>query len=358
MFSQIQFFKKDFGSNKKIISSLTIQMIFVLIFFMFTSSLVLTNINNRTLFNEIKDENIYYFRTLDENYRIDGELKSYLSQKYNTDRIYSIITGEVISGYHDLNLVIILGTIDQAISNEQIGSSETTYAVISDDIKNLEVGSSISIGVKKEMSVRILGDFNSEEKIQVHNSVRQLNNTVIVHMPFDIYDKTFYLSNLINTIHLINPTAEEYRNLSKEMSNDYIKVKVNSLNNYNQLLGDYLINDSIISSLLFGIVIIFIFSSYLITVIKMVESNLREFSIHILLGAKKYQIYGRILIFVLTLLLPPILVYNYMLPWFLVQIKFSLVQIVLGSLVIANVVTLITSYNILFRSKFILFERG
>lgn len=257
---------------------------------------------------------------------------------------YSVIETITPEGYPDVKVVAGVGAWEEIFLQDISPPRNQDIAVfVGSRVKSIEVGDGVKFGKTRTVELNVSGRLPEGSVYFQGGSPLSLDHALLFLVDFQCLTETYYPAwyfwdeIIFNTV-LVNPSGEELLEfitgireetglILNPFDQDYYH------NNYRRFLSG-----ARLSIIFFSVTTVFIFFGLLSNILLLLESNMREYAIHLLHGAGMPQLYSRIAIYVFLLVSIPLLaarVLNALLPSPLVPLPRLVPLIVFMALLLA-----------------------
>lgn len=306
---------KDIMRNIGKVLQLMIQLMVGTFFFLFILTQLQTTINQLNLFQKMKEKEIIQF-DLDEgitNLYINEKIGSKIEQWMDVEhKAYTSIHTYKIEEYPEYNVVIGVGNFNKVFEIEpgDLDVYTMPQVILGRNIRELGIGDSIGVGKIKKVECKVISILPSEKKCLVGSDLQSLNNSVIILMSKDEYDELFgeyYLDEFIFNLGFTKASKSEIISYINGMGDSGIKLYPVIMNNLLMKYKQSYIKNDIAFFMFYVVTMFFILCSVFVNVVELQQKNKREYSIHLLYGANRKQIYFRIISYIIIVVGVPII---------------------------------------------------
>ena len=348
MKQQFLFSLKDIKMKKYIIILLIIEMIFTVLLLSFTSTQAFIGINQESEINKLKEMNIFNFNLIDKEGTYNEIISSKIIDKLNKNEAYTIIDMYSLENYPDYKLVITLGAFDKVFGLDKFyyKKEDETIAYIGNGVKGISTNDIISFGALGKGNAKVVSDIPKNMNYILGERVKSFEDTIVISTNLNYFKTLYYPMAIIGGTYFINPSNEflqEYNKSLYEAGGNYLP---SSLNQYSKTIKEFLIVDGLLSAVLFFVVLIFVFITTIIIVLQIIDSNMKEYSIHLLYGATFKEIFIRNFITISAIILPVILIFNKFFSEDLLGKKLTIIEVLIIYLVITSLLNFISLWKI------------
>ncbi|VYU69726.1 hypothetical protein [Clostridium tertium] len=345
---QFLFSLKDINMKKYIIILLIIEMIFTILFFSFTSTQAFIGINQESEINKLKDINIFNFNLIDKEGTYTEAIHSKIMDKLNKNEAYTIIDMYSLESYPDYKLIITLGAFDKVFRLDKFYDKREneTIAYIGNGVKGISVNDILPFGDIGDGSAKVVSHIPKNMNYILDERVESFENTILISTNLDYFKTLYYPIAMISSTSFINQSNEflqEYNKNLYEAGGNYLP---SSLNQYSKTIKDYLIIDGLSAAVLFFVVLIFVFITTIIIILQVIDSNMKEYSIHLLYGARFKEIFIRNFITISAIILPVILIFNKFFSEGTLEKKLTIIEVFIVYFIITLILNFISLWKI------------
>ena len=360
MNNQLYFSFKDILKKKYIIILLIMELLFTLLFFSFTSQQVIKGISKLNMIKDLNGKDITYF-TLDGNMaQYTSAIDEILKVKWDNNEAFTIIEYEKLAEYPEYNLIITLGAFDNIFGLSELYSknSNETVAYIGNKVNKLKIGDTINFGLNNKGTAKVISSIPKKMNYFIGERTQSFENTIVISTNIDYYKKLFIPAGIIENTFLIDSNKSFLMEYMKDLQKAGGNYTAHSLNQYGENIQENFINDGLFSAIVFLFVLVFVFINLIILIMQIIDSNKREYSIHLLYGATFKDIFIRTFLSISYILIPTLLISNYIISDIFLSIKFSIVTLIVIYIITTLALSIISTYNIKEKNLEDYFERN
>lgn len=312
MIKQIYFGMKDVKKDILLIILFILQITIITIFtVLLTDNLLYSSKYYNTInrFSELNlvDYNIEYRHNYNS-YKSESINQNLIHDLFNTGKAYSFIDGISIDGYENIRTIVTIGSFEDLYGFNSVNAQPSVY--IGSNVKDLSVGDIVTIGTTNKIKLTITNRLENDAVFFRNTYLDNLNDTILINM--NVYDffthfdingslKYIFFENLL----LINTDESMLHLMTKEINSN--KEVLAYPRDYNSLLKE-VNNQQIFNTLFFAtlilIVSLFTFIGIVCTILNLIDKNLTAYIIHIMMGCTIQQIYFRLIIYILSIIIP------------------------------------------------------
>jgi len=321
MITQFKLAFKDIRKNKWKILLFIFQMTIFLFFTIIILEQSVQLSHYSKMLKIIKNNNIIFFKDYLNNWEppfIDKEIYYFFENFFDrSGNAYSVMenagTVEFSQEHPDAKIVIGVGNFDKIFGIDKYKDTEKpSYVFIGSDVKSLEIGDEIKLGIFNRQTYKVDGRLEKGEGYVNKGRYRSLDDKVLVLTSSREVATLYQVGGFLELIQNIHITKSEEGEIDKivEMANKTKKItlipeKLNLRNIVEKGYNEDFINFIFFSSFLIsmGIFIIVGLVSFLYI---MIDRNFTEYVVHQIYGATKKDLYLRITIFVVLVVILPL----------------------------------------------------
>ncbi len=279
------------------------QLMISLLFFSVMVEQVIYVAPYRQHTSQISDYNITFFhRNIPTRFRFRDAftLLTFLAEKDS----YSTITTARLPEHPDTQLVIGLGAFADVFGFDV---DTRTTVLVGSELTSLEPGDVLSLGPDKG-ELNISGCLPSGASYVSGGSSNGLDNTILILTDdFERFYDEQYAPELLGNFCLINLNPQdivEYITAVRETTG--LILHPTDLNSYATQRSKTLLRDGLIFTTFFLATLAFVLLGIITSILQLIDSNLREYAIHLLNGAKMHHLYTRTIIYIVLQISFPI----------------------------------------------------
>ncbi len=345
---QLFFSFRDILKKKYIIILLIIEMLFTLLFFSFTSIQVLIGSNQIKMCNQLRDKNIIYFKFNGKEANYTKEIHDSLIKKWANNEAYSIINFYSLEDYAEYNVIITLGAFDEVFGLNKLYNKENdeTICYLGSNVKGLEIDKTVNFGQLGNGYAKIVSRIPKRMNYMIGERVEAFDNTIVISTNIEYFKELFYPLGIIDNTTFINPSDDFLKSYVRALENASGHYEPSSLNQYAKSIKKFLIDDGLSASILFFFVLIFVFINIVIIILQIIDSNMREYSIHLLYGATFKDIFIRTFFTISVIIAPTIFIFNNFFSALLIGKKLSIPAIILIYIVSTLLLSIVSLWKI------------
>ena len=330
MLQQFLFSIRDIRKKKLVILLFVFEIVFVLIYFTITGGQAIYTRNMLKVMQGLNDYNIVYYQSYDNDMYSTG-LHEFISDLLDENKAYTVLSGMGSQNDSPYNIVIVLGAFNEIFKLDDLypNSYNDTVCLIGSDVK-LNIGDKITVDLDNSSLVEVMARIPSNSYYVAGNSVRSFDDKIIISKDLETSKNLFYTFDFIQSTYLVNPSSELLNQYQMALEDAGMQASPRSLAQYaDSTSGRQYAEYGLLSATLFFLVLVFVMITILINTLQIVDSNMREYSIHILYGANFGDVFLRTFFFVTAITIPPIIIYYSFLDMILIGKKLPLAVLVL-----------------------------
>lgn len=289
----------------------------------------------------LNDYNIVYYQSYDYGIYSPG-LHELISDLLDEKKAYTVLSNMSSQNDSPYNIVIVLGAFNEIFELDDLypNSYDDTICLVGSDVK-LNIGDKITVDLDNSSLVEVMARIPSNSYYIAGNSVRSFNDKIIISTDLKTSKKLFYTFDFVQSTYLVNPSSELLNQYQMALEDAGMQSSPRSLTQYaDSTSGRQYVEYGLLSATLFFLVLVFLMITILINTLQIVDSNMREYSIHILYGATFGDVFLRTFFFVAAITMPPILIYYNFLDTILIGKKLPLAVLVLFMMIISTFICL------------------
>ncbi len=223
---QIKLAIRDLWKYREKILFIWLEMFFSILCFIFAYTQMSEGISTMQLLNKMKHkETIYFEIEADEQFHFDTSADEYITNLLNHKSGYSIVESTSSDSVPDTKIVAVLGDFSDYVKNPS-EEEKNAVALIGNNVKNLNVGDTISYGID-EIQVEVVGRLENNSKFLCFSYMEPLNDCVLIFIQKDEFTSIFrnmYLDEIVAKFHYFYKDSEEYIGVIENMSKFYEAV--------------------------------------------------------------------------------------------------------------------------------------
>lgn len=312
----LKFTLSDFWKNKRITLLLFAQLILGIFFFLIATDQFSYFKNKDQEIKKIEKYNITYFSpSFSSNFtyseEADKELENLFDVKQNG---FSIVESITLAEFPGVKVVVGLGAFEQIYNITPLFGNDskldTTIIMIGNKVNNIEVGKDITFGFLKQENYKVIGKLPKNKNYIIRTAVKNLDESILILTSKKTMKNLFgnmYLDEIIGNSCIISPSKSELRNYLSVINQTKTELTPVNLNSIYEKIYNNSYTDGYILFIFYLLTILFIFISIITNTIQLVYSNMREYSIHLLYGARRRDIFIAIIFYNILIISIPIL---------------------------------------------------
>ena len=305
---ELSFAWYDLWRVKRIAFILIVELITAIVFSYFTFDLMVTAAGNYYSMKRVGEMNIVQFSVKHSRWT---PAVSDLTEKLLDNK-----EGFVFIPMPNANVVFAFGAYNEVYpltGNLLTDSVEKPFCLAGSSI-HAGNDSFLELGDSQKISIPIAASLDKNAKYFSGITEESLDDSYIVFMDYRQYMEFFYARDFIENLSLVNPPPEALRHVITVFWSEGIEFELRAINEYAGQYFKSILEVGIVFSLLLLAGLVFILSHIFAALSGMIDSNMREFSIHLVCGARFSHIYIRCCIVVFILCHFPLIIHAYVLP--------------------------------------------
>lgn len=356
---QLVFASKDIKRKRFMMILFVLELVFTFMYFSITGYQALNSISRLSYLRNLDKHNIIYYDVSANATQYTEEIHNVLSNSLQQRQAYTVIFKNNTEDYPDYDIIVVMGAFNELFGLDALYSDnkKETVCYVGEKV-DIEIGDSISFGEIKESSANVVARIPPTYRYVLANSVREFEKTIVISTNIEKYQENFFPIGFVQSTAFVNPGSNLLTRYQIACENAHFDISPRSLAQYTDNMREVMIEDSSLSAILFLLVLLFVLISILINVIQLVDSNKREYSIHILYGATHRKIFLRTFFFVMYITIPTFLIYYFLLGELLEGIQVPIVVMLIFMIVVTLLVCIVALMNFMNASIREYYERN
>lgn len=322
MITQFLYALKDIKKNIWLIIVFMIQLTVTFLFICLLMNYLLEDKKSEEKFENIYKDNFVSFRMYRNSYvplTLSSEFNNILSKTLDGNiHGYSTISTALSSGEginkNSTKILIGLGgfgEIFKLIPRDETTISFKPLVLIGSKVNEYKVGDSLNIGTFSSNSFKITGELPNGSSYVDSSGIHYLNDSIVILATWDVwsgYNKLDYIEQIIENIKLIDVNEKDVEEFSQRISKENGKYEIlpRDINVINENKKDTREGQRIFLIFFIGITVM-ISVGIISSLLQLIDNNIKEYSIHRLYGAEIKDIYIRIVIYSIIIILLPLI---------------------------------------------------
>lgn len=340
MIKQLNLALDDIWKKKGFILFILIETVIILLFFIFTFDQFRDAYLKKQVLNSLETQQLVYFYA-DRSKVTESKTINYkrvLEPILSQEAAYLAIPEQVQHhGQRSENVYVIIGAFDKIYDIDEVKDARVMCGPKVDWLKPHD---SIELGSYRAKSYEVDGELTASGGFTIGEQTHLFEDSVLVFLSYEEYASISFPNDIQSYLIWSKPQTDElsqFLRYSEDSGITLIPKNLTTISRFNQIFLD----DGLISAMYFLVSLIFVLISIFIQLYILVDSKRKEFSIHLILGARHHHLMLRLSIFIYTTLFLPLFVYNYILMPTMDEQPFSIGFVILFPILLTAILTLV-----------------
>lgn len=286
----------DLSGKIGTVALLMFERIVLIVFGHFTLIGLITLGQNVFYLNNPNNQNVIFFNEIENNGKTQIDSENVIKKVIDEG------IGYILINYSGDPNVYVVGNCDLALDDV---SYDLPFAVYGSNIKNKVTGDMLVTGDYARIEIPIVEIDQNAVFFAGHKI--DLSDRILIAMEYDDFVRNFYHGDLVNYLHVVNPSKEQMQWIMNDLNPDGIRVLADSVKNYRSTSFKDMLGGGVIYFMLISLCTVFLCFHIFSCEVEMIDSKIKEYYVHRIYGCGKVSIFMRIFFTLIQISMVPII---------------------------------------------------